>query len=217
MGRSYNGIMTKVLLFDFWGTLVENGVWSPTKQVQHALRIDLPFSEFVVRFEQAMMTKPFPSLLDAFKSVCSEFGVTEEGDIDYLVGMWNKSWMLSSLYPETKVVLEKLKKKYRLVLISNTDNFSISRAIDKFGLVEYFEKMFLSYEQGMIKTDELFYPTVLEMLHVNASDCVMIGDSIQSDIEPAQRVGIRAILVDRKGRRDHGDKIGSLFELEKLL
>ncbi len=209
--------MTKVLLFDFWGTLVENGVWSPTKQVQHTLRIDLPFSEFVVRLEEAMMTKPFSSLHEAFKSVCLEFGVTEEGDIDYLVGMWNKSWMLSSLYPETKTVLSKLKGKYRLILISNTDNFSIMRALDKFGLAEYFEKMFLSYEMGVIKTDESFYPTVLETLKVRADDCVMIGDSIQSDIEPAEQAGIRAILVDRKGRRDHKDKIGSLFELEKLL
>ncbi len=209
--------MTKVILFDFWGTLVENGVWSPTKQVQHTLRVDLPFSEFVVRLEQAMMTKPFPSLLDAFKAVCQEFNLKEEGDIDYLVGMWNKSWMLSSLYPEVKATLEKLSKTHRLILISNTDNFSINRALDKFKLAPYFEKMFLSYEMGIIKTNEEFYSTVLDQLKVKPVDCIMVGDSIQSDIEPAIAAGIKAILVDRKGRRDHDQKIASLSELEKFL
>ena len=208
---------TKVILFDFWGTLVENGVWSPTKQVQRTLRIDLPFSEFVVRLEESMMTTSFSSLSDAFRAVCAEFGISEEGDIDYLVGMWNKSWMLSSMYPEVKQVLESLKSKYRLVLVSNTDNFSINRALDKFQLHSYFEKMFLSYELGTIKTDEEFMSTILEELKVLPSDCVMVGDSVQSDIEPAERAGVRAILVDRKGRRDHPSKIGSLAELEGML
>ncbi len=209
--------MTKVILFDFWGTLVENGVWSPTKQVQHTLRVDLPFSEFVVRLEQAMMTKQFPTLIDAFKAVCHEFNLSEESDIDYLVGMWNRSWMLSTMYPEVKETLEKLSKTHRLILISNTDSFSLNRALDKFNLAPYFEKMFLSYEMGIIKTHKDFFTTILDQLKIKPEECVMVGDSIQSDIEPATVAGIKAILVDRKGRRDHSNKIASLTELEILI
>ena len=54
--------MTKIILLDFWGTLVENGVWSPTKQVRNILGIRMPFPEYVVRMERSMMTKEFSSL-----------------------------------------------------------------------------------------------------------------------------------------------------------
>ena len=88
--------MIKVLFFDFWGTLVENGVWSPIKQVRTILGIKAPFSEYVVRMEKVVMTKNFDSLREAFQALCADFTVlcTEE-QLDSLVGMWNKSWMLA--------------------------------------------------------------------------------------------------------------------------
>ena len=87
-------IMTKAILFDFWGTLVENGVWSPIKQVRNILEIKLPFPEYVVRMEKAMMTSKFNNLKEAFENVCKEFNLEINNDkIDSLVGMWNKSWM----------------------------------------------------------------------------------------------------------------------------
>ena len=49
--------MVKAILFDFWGTLMEQGVRSPIQHVKNALQIDLPFSEYVVRMERAMMTE----------------------------------------------------------------------------------------------------------------------------------------------------------------
>ena len=51
--------MVKAIIFDFWGTLVENGVWSPIKQVKQILDIDVPFSEYVVRMEKAMIPALF--------------------------------------------------------------------------------------------------------------------------------------------------------------
>ena len=61
--------MVKAVIFDFWGTLMENGVWSPIKQVQQILQIDLPFSEYVGRMEQAMMTEK-RSVKDMLNIVC---------------------------------------------------------------------------------------------------------------------------------------------------
>ena len=89
--------MIKAIIFDFWGTLVENGVRSPTKQVQEILQIRVPFSEYVTRMENAMMTRQFSSLRDAFENLCVEFKIHPESQqIEELVGMWNKSWMLAN-------------------------------------------------------------------------------------------------------------------------
>lgn len=210
--------MTKAILFDFWGTLVENGVWSPIKQVKNILNIDLPFSEYVVRMEKAMMAQEFPELRDAFISICREFNIelTEE-KLEELIGLWNKNWMLAQPYPETETTLKKLRKKYQIILISNTDCFSISQVLEKFGLNPLFDQIFPSYQLGALKTDKIFLKTVLAKLNLMPKDCLLVGDSIQSDIIPAKRAGLNAVLIDRKNTREFHPKIKNLKDLEKIL
>lgn len=210
--------MVKTILFDFWGTLAEQGVWSPVKQVKNILQIDSSFPEYITRMETAFMTRGFSSLKEAFQSIFYEFNIqlTEE-KIEELIGLWNKAWMLAQPYPETINILKKLKEKYQLVLISNTDNFSLPQVLEKFQLNELFDNVFFSYDLGAIKTDKIFLKSVLTKLNLTPQDCVLVGDSIQSDIISARRANIKAILIDRKNTRDYHPKIKSLNDLEKAL
>ncbi|HLC70737.1 MAG TPA: HAD family hydrolase [Candidatus Nanoarchaeia archaeon] len=210
--------MVQAILFDFWGTLVETGIHSPIKQVKDILAIDLPFSDYVVRMERAMMTSKFESLTQAFEAVCTEFHIEPTPEkIEELVGMWNKSWMLSRPYEEVEQSLAQLQSKYRLILIANTDCFSLSRALEKFKLAPYFEKMYLSFEQGILKNDVNFLNKVIEDLNVQKEDCLVVGDSMESDILAAQNAGIKAMLVDRRNRRDFNPKVCHLRELVRRL
>lgn len=210
--------MTKAVLFDFWGTLVENGVWSPIKQVRNILNVKMPFSEYVVRMEKAMMTDKFNSLREAFENVCKEFNVEATDKLlEDLIGIWNKSWMLAKPYDETIEVLKKLRENHQVILVSNTDCFSVSKVMQKFSLEELFDKVYLSCELKMIKTDKNFLQTVLADLNLRAEDCVLVGDSIQSDIIAAKRIGIKGILIDRRDTRDYSTKIKDLNEVEDQL
>ena len=210
--------MTKAIIFDLWGTLVETGIRSPLKQAQSILGIELPFSEYVVRMERALMTRKFTGLREAFQAVSAEFSLAEDEDtLDRLVGMWNSSWMLAQPYVEVKSALTKLRQNHTLILVSNTDEFSAPRVLEKFQLNELFEKMFFSFEVGLLKTDPDFFTEVLHQTNLTATEVVMVGDSMESDILPAQRAGIRAILVDRRSRRDFSPKINNLHQLSALL
>lgn len=210
--------MVKAILFDFWGTLAEQGIWSPVKQVKNILQIEIPFSEYIIRMEQVLMGQSFPSLKEAFEELGREFNLEIEPEKkEELIGLWNKSWMLAQPYPETEEVLKELKEKYRLVLISNTDCFSLPQVLDKFELRGLFEKIFLSYEIGAIKTDKIFLQRVLASLNLRPEDCLLVGDSIQSDIMPARRAGLKAVLVDRKNNRDYHPKIKTLKDLSQFL
>ncbi len=209
--------MTKVLLFDFWGTLVETGVWSPTKQARNILHIDMPFSDFVVRFEKAMMTKNIATLRDGFEAVFTEFNLpVNQRKMDDLIGMWNKSWMLARPYPELVQALEDLGKDHTLVLFSNTDPFSVRNVLEKYNLKNHFQHIFLSCDIGKIKTEEGFVDHILSELKVKAKDCLLIGDSIESDMATAQRAGVQAVLVDRSGNRDYPLKIASLNDVREV-
>lgn len=210
--------MVKAILFDFWGTLAEQGVWSLIKQVKTVLEIDLPFSEYVVRMEKTLMTKEFPTLKEAFTELCQEFEIAPSPEkIEELIGLWNKSWMLAKPYPETIETLSRLREKYRIILISNTDCFSINHVLEKFKLNILFDQIFFSYQLGMIKTDKLFLKTILKQLNLNSEDCLLVGDSIQSDIMAAKMVSLPAVLIDRRNTRDYQPKINNLSELESFI
>lgn len=207
--------MTKAILLDFWGTLVEQGVRSPIKQVQDILDIRIPFSEYVVRLEHVLMTKKYTDLKEAFIEVGHEFGIKlREEQLEELVGMWNKAWMLAEPYQEVAETLKKLKKKYQLILVSNTDCFAVQKVMEKFDLEQYFDKTFFSFEVGLIKTDKQFFTHILNECNLQIDDCVMVGDSIQSDIVPAKRLEMKAILIDRRQTRDFTPKIDNLTQLE---
>ena len=211
--------MIKAIFFDFWGTIVENGVFpSPVKQVRFILDLDIEFSDYIQKFEETVMLKKFENLNDAFAEVCKAFKIeAEEEKIEKLVGMWNKNKFFAKPYPDTKNTLEKLKEKYKLILVSNTDCFSVKEVLEKYDLDKYFEKTFLSYEVGKLKTDPKFFKEILKKLKLKKTDVVMIGDSLQSDMKPAEDAGIRSILVDRRERREYKEKIKYLSEISKLL
>lgn len=212
--------MVQAILFDFWGTLVENGIFpSPVRQVRYTLRLRIPFQEFIVKFEEAFMLKKYETLKEAFENVCKAFDVNPpQFVIDSLIGMWNKNMLLAKPFPETIKVLEELKKDHKLAIISNTDNFSLEPVLDKFDLRKYFDAIILSYGTGYLKSNTKMFGEAMKKLGVKKKkDCIMVGDSLESDIVGAKKAKIAAVLIDRNDRREYETKIKTLEELKALL
>jgi putative hydrolase of the HAD superfamily len=211
--------MTKLIIFDFWGTLIENGVKpSPSKQVKYYLRLRIPFSQFITTFEESFMTKEHESLRAGFEGVADAFN-KKIPDFVYekLVGMWNKFSILSHPYDDIVPALEDLRQDYKLVILSNTDNFSLKQVIDKYDLEKYFDKIYQSCETGLLKHNPASYEQILRDFDVSLEDCLMVGDSPQSDIASAKQAGIPAILIDRRGWSEDVDSISSLAELRAYI
>jgi FMN phosphatase YigB (HAD superfamily) len=207
---------TKAILFDFWGTLIENGIYpSPSKQVKYILRIKDPFPDFIKKFEESFMKTKFENLTEAFDNVINEFRINPPSFVkDKLVGMWNKNTILAKPFPETIESLKILREKgIKIGLIANTDPFSIEQVIEKYNLKDYFDVIVLSYNEGKLKSDKELFDIALEKLDVKREETIMVGDSIESDMIGAKNSSIRGVLIDRKNKRDYEDKIISLSEL----
>lgn len=212
--------MVKAVIFDFWGTLADNGVRSPLKQVMEMLHLyNLDFSEFVAKFESVFMTKKHDSLEDAFSAVCKTFNIKPNPYLmNDLIGMWNKNWMLAKLYADTVEGLETLKADgYKIALLSNTDNFSVEKVMEKFDLAKHFDAIVFSFECGLLKADPKMFELALEKLGVDKDEAVMVGDSVESDIEGAKRAGIKAFLMDRRDKRSYEDKVITIESLRERL
>ncbi len=210
--------MIKGVFFDFWGTLVENGTYSPLKQSYQILRVRIPFGEFAEQFEKVLMTKQYEDQAAAFTEVCNAFRVNPIPIvIEKLIGVWNKNRLLAKLYPDTIDTLKALKeKKIKVALISNAPTNSIEPVLERFEMNELFDGLFISCEQGKLKTEGLF-EAALKKLKLKKEDVISIGDSIETDIKGAETAGVKAYLLDRKGRREFTNKITTLTEILKLV
>ncbi|HEU0302963.1 MAG TPA: HAD family hydrolase [Gaiellaceae bacterium] len=120
------------------------------------------------------------------------------------------------LYDDAEPALAALRAMgLKLGLVSNT-----SRDLDAF--VRHFsldvDAWISSGSHGKVKPSPLIFAAALDLLGVEAADAVMIGDSLEDDVEGAQACGLRAILLDRGGRYpEHVGRIESLLELAQAL
>lgn len=210
--------MVKAVFFDFWGTLVENGTYSPLKQSYAILRLRVPFGEFVEQFEKVVMTKEYPDQAAAFTAACQSFNVpTYPIVIEKLIGVWNKNRLLAKTYEDTIPALKALKeKKIKIALISNAPQNSVEQVLERYNMAELFDAILISANEGKLKTEGLF-EDALKKLKVKKGDVIAIGDSIETDIKGAEAAGIKAYLIDRRGKREHDNKIQGLAEVMKLV
>jgi putative hydrolase of the HAD superfamily len=51
-----------------------------------------------------------------------------------------------------------------------------------------------------VKPHPTVFRAALDRLDVRAEDAVMVGDSLEEDVEGARAIGMRALLVDRDDR-----------------
>jgi 2-haloalkanoic acid dehalogenase type II len=211
--------MKKAVLFDFWGTLVQQGAYSPLKQTYRLMHPRMRFGEFVEKFERVAMTKPYDDQAKMFLAAFEALNVPpKDWIIEKLIGVWNKNKLLAQPFPETMQMLEKLKKDgVKIAIISNTPQLSVDGVLEKFGMDKLFDVVCFSYAKGFLKTDAELFEAALKELGVKKTEAIMVGDSMETDIVGAENAGVTAVLIDRKGTREYKNKIKSLTEIDQFL
>jgi putative hydrolase of the HAD superfamily len=69
-----------------------------------------------------------------------------------------------------------------------------------------------------VKPHPTIFEAALDRLDVHAGEAVMVGDSLEEDVEGARALGMRAILVDRGDRYpEEADRLTELYELPAAL
>ncbi|HEY8793148.1 MAG TPA: HAD-IA family hydrolase [Gaiellaceae bacterium] len=75
-----------------------------------------------------------------------------------------------------------------------------------------------SRSHGRVKPHPTIFQAALAVLAVAAEDAVMVGDSLEEDIEGARALGMRAILIDREERHpDVDERLTDLYGLPAAL
>jgi putative hydrolase of the HAD superfamily len=219
----------RAVLFDVDFTLCRPGPeLSPERYARIAARHGLPLdvSRYDAAREDAVRNlKRHPELLHD-ESIWHAF--TEE----IFIGMGGSSelasecateieegWAVSEnfeLYEDVFPVVESLRAHgLKLGLVSNGIRdlaaFAAHHRLDVDAIVD-------SRTHGRVKPHPTIFRTALERLGLPPSDAVMVGDSLEEDVEGARAVGMRALLVDREGRYlEVEDRLTGLLELPAAL
>lgn len=87
-------------------------------------------------------------------------------------------------------VLEKLKEKYRLIVLTKGDLLDQERKIIKSGLSKYFYHV-----EVLSDKKEKNYLNLLDHLEIDVKEFLMIGNSLKSDVLPLINIGAEAAHV----------------------
>jgi len=123
-------------------------------------------------------------------------------------------------YPDTVAVLESLRGRMRLAVVTNGTEEHQRTKLDASGLTGLFDAVVTSGAVGASKPDPAIFRAALEAVGCDPRDAAMVGDNPLRDVAGAQQAGIRGIWMDRDGGNTRGvvpdARIRELGELATL-
>ena len=202
--------MIKGILIDFGGTIDSDGVhWFDAFSEAYALVADIPeplLRDAYVHTERTLGTNPiiapdysFCKTLQAKIALQTEYmqskGLVFTKQDTVLDYCYNK--VVRHIETVSKPVLEKLSRKYPMVLVTNFYG-NMHTVLDEFGLSHLFKDVIESAVVGIRKPDPEIFRLGVRALGLTPQETIMIGDSPDKDILPAQIVGCQIIWLRGK-------------------
>ena len=125
-----------------------------------------------------------------------------------------------NLLPHAMEILDYLKPKYPMVIITNGLDELQATKMSSSGIFHHFKTIVTSQRAGNKKPSKEIFEFALKESGHRSEDAVMIGDNLKTDMAGAREAGIDTIYFNPAGQR-HSEKvtyeIKSLAELKGLL
>jgi len=194
----------KAVCFDLGNTLIEFG---PKQVLRLYTLLEKALTEMFGSCDEARLkairdrqiTAPFRNGFkeDDLSALCKEliqglYNITpDQHQVDKLVQVRYESFVHVIELPDgVLTLLEKLRQRYRIGLLSNYPcGRSIRDSLEKIGLSNMFESIVVSGEVGYVKPHARPFETLLSYMGLSPSDCVYIGDNWLADVQGCQADG----------------------------
>lgn len=196
------GLMIKVISFDLDGTLIDwtfaESLWfdgiSRLYAERWGLNPEKARQEITRRYDKVGMGR-----LEWYdiKYWWKEFGLS--GSCMDLVEQCRSN---VRTYPEVHEVLEKLHRRFKLMVITNGARELAEVEIEQVGLKDYIDWMFSATSDfGLVKKTGEFYSKVLKAVGVSPAEVAHVGDNWIFDYLAPREAGIKAFFLDRDGKQ----------------
>ncbi|KAF8867106.1 putative haloalkanoic acid dehalogenase [Acephala macrosclerotiorum] len=204
----------KVLSFDVYSTLIDEptGMFTNLQPILARLPPGNPYSnnkkhtlaQFSVFEHSLQASRPtlrYNELLPlAYKAFAQSLGLHSPSEEEaqafgQSIGTW-------PAFPDTVSALLSLSKHYKLVILSNIDNDSISRTISGPLSPVKFDLVLTAQEIGSYKPDLRNFEYLIEKigsdLGVKKREILHTAQSLRADQVPAKKIGLKGAWIDRE-------------------
>jgi len=182
-----------LVLFDLGGTIYDDSTFTKAMlRAVHELDPKVKDEEFWAVYDAERM-KASGSLRTA---IANHFVPNRDRTI--LTALAKRYWEYppSALYQDVKPALKALAGQLKLGLVANSGEAAL-KALRRDGLHELFTVIALADFVGVEKPDERIFQYALKTAGVSPSRTVHVGNRLESDIRPAQRLGMRTVWLLR--------------------
>jgi putative hydrolase of the HAD superfamily len=126
----------------------------------------------------------------------------------------------TALLPNVIEVLDYLKQKYTMHIITNGFRETQQTKLEKSGLAPYFSRVYISEMIGAQKPERDFFDYAIKSSNARKAQSLVIGDNLEADVLGAVKAGIHAIYFN-PSQQSHNQQptfeIHSLLQLKEIL
>jgi len=193
--------MIEVVYFDLGKVIVD---FDHSRAAQELLKVTplslkeamavLSDGELVSEYETGQLSSQ-----EHYRKVCRRLQM--DVSIEKFRELWGSMFLPEPLLSES--FLQDLKKRYRLMLLSNTNEIHFDFLIQHYPILRLVEERLLSYQAGCMKPEARIFELAIKKAAV-APEKIFFTDDRPENIEAAQRAGIQALLFQSETqlRRD---------------
>ncbi|MEM3555579.1 MAG: TIGR02253 family HAD-type hydrolase [Candidatus Micrarchaeia archaeon] len=191
--------MVKAILFDIDNTLFPSSEFAELARknalnamIAAGLDVD---EEAAYRKLLKIINKYGPNYPKHFNALLRELGKKSEPKI-IAAGVVAYHQTKASIFPfpdVPKTVIQLREQGYTICVASEGRAIKQWDKLIRLGLHNLFHYVFVTP-----KKTKKFYSSILKKLRMQPHDVVMVGDSVEKDIEPAKEAGITTVLLSKK-------------------
>ena len=124
------------------------------------------------------------------------------------------------LYPYAREVLDALRERYPLALVTDAQSAYARGELHRVGLLGYFDPIVISGDHGYRKPDRRLFQAALDGMNVAAGNAMYVGNDMHRDIFGAREAGLTTVMFDSdQGKKAYRDCVPdyTITDLRDLL
>lgn len=208
-------IKYKYLLFDNDGTIMDfdKSEKFAFEQTFNKMKFEIEYSEVLLKSYSACNLKWWKKLergectkaeltTGRFKSFLEEnnLNADPEGMCNYFVELLSQN---NHLIDGALDLLKELSVNHKIYIITNGISKVQHRRIENSPIWQYVDELYISEDTGFEKPHHKFFEYVFEKGNIqDKSECLVIGDSLTSDIQGANNFGLDCIWYNPKNQKN---------------
>jgi glucose-1-phosphatase len=160
-----------------------------------------PVTEIPQRMRGTDLISRFESGLVGSEQFVKEFSALLELRINYdaFCDLWTSVFLPEPLIQDS--LLESLRRRYRLMILSNTNPIHFHMIRANYPLLAHFDHCVLSYEVGALKPSEEIFRAAVGHAGCAASEC-FFTDDLAVNVEAARKHGMDAVQFQSAAQLD---------------